>query len=205
MSSSTRAPARDPRGDRDGASSRAAGLSDNSARGARMSDLANLTRSGPKTVAQRRHLAGMFAGVAQLGRDKVPKKTGGGKPKVSETDLIRYFWLFLLQRFLDQLNEAYPQNNQQPDSGHVATKDQLMHPPTSGVKGSDHHTDTSGGGKKGRHVSSKQLKSDVEKKIGELLELLNLASVPDHCRSNSGWDTWRKDNDPGGGGGGLTA
>ncbi len=76
-----------------------------------------------------------------------------------------------------------------------------MHPPTSSVKGSDHHTDTKGSGKQGRKVSSKQLISDVEGKIADILRLLNVKDVPEYCRSVEKWDDWRKDHDPSGGGG----
>ena len=207
MPSGTRTQTRTPGGQADDLASRAAALKDLSPRGARLSSLAHLARSGPAATTQRAQLASAFGGVAQLGRKDKGKKGGGGgggggTVTISEQDLLRYYWLFLLQRFLGVLNAAYTQNDPQPESVHVGTKDQLMHPPTSGVKGSDHHTDTSGGGKKGRHVSSNQLKSDVQEKIDNLLNLLKLSGVPDHCKSDSAWDKWRNDKDPGAGGGG---
>lgn len=115
----------------------------------------------------------------------------------------QFEWLFLLQNFLQFLNEVYEQNDPQPDGGHVAYKDQLQRPPTSGVKGSDHHTNTKGSGKKGRKVSSNQLKGDINMKIEEILFRLKLNSVPKFCKSPKDWDNWRDDHDPGKGGGGV--
>lgn len=115
----------------------------------------------------------------------------------------QYEWLFLLQNFLQLLDDVYPQNDPQPDGNYVSYKDQLQRPPQSGVKGSDHHTNTKGSGKKGRKVSSNQLKGDMSSKIQEVLSRLSIDSVPEFCKSPDLWDKWRKDHDPNGGGGGL--
>lgn len=215
MASSTRVPARKSSGAEE-AASRAQALTDSSARGQRLSGLADLARDGPAATAQRHTLQAAF-GVAQLGGKGGGKSggkgggKGGGKDggkggsSISKTDFDRHYWIYLLQVFLAHLQAEYPKNTNQPASNDVGRKDALMHPPESGVEGSDHHTDTSGGGKKGRKVSSSQLMSDVQQKIGEILGYLSLKDVPDHCKDKTSWDTWRKDHDPSGGGGGLTA
>ena len=185
--------------------SKAAALKDLSPHGQRLGRLAALAHDGPSATAQRQKLQALSApsqSPVQLGKGKTP--TGGGKvvPKVSEAELRNLYWLYLLQMLQAELEQVFPKNDRQPDSAYVAAKDKLMHPPDSGVKVSDHHTDTSGSGKQARHVSSNQLIGDVAEKIARLLKILQLSDVPDHCKSTSAWDTWRKDHDPGGGDGG---
>lgn len=145
--------------------------------------------------------------VIQLGKGKKGKgggKKGGGGNGLDPNTIRNHLWLHNLYAFLQYLNETYPQNDGEPDGSDVAEKDQMMRPPTSGIKGSDHHTNTSGGGKKGRHVSSNQLIGDVQEKIETILGHLNMNNLPAHCKDTNQFTNWYNNGKgPDGGGGGL--
>jgi hypothetical protein len=134
------------------------------------------------------------------------KKKEEEKPSVKKVDpesiKNNLHWIHLLCLLKDKFDEAYPNNDPQPKASHVMEKDQLMRPPGTGVKSSGHHTNTKGGGKQGRHISSDQLKQDVANKINTILGHLKIKDIPKYCKTKKEWDEYCKKGDPEGGGGG---